>query len=66
MTELCVIFIIKEKEKREKLLAKIAPGLGNKYHKKEAMKELEKQSKSGKSVSVIKEVSREEFHLFKI
>ncbi|KAK3098861.1 hypothetical protein FSP39_023805 [Pinctada imbricata] len=44
----------KEKEKREKLVEKLNPGLGNKYSKEKAMKELEKKQ-AGKSVTVIKE-----------
>ena len=46
---------IREKEKRQKLVEKLNPGLGNKYAKEKAMKDLEKQSKGTRSaVTVIK------------
>lgn len=44
----------KEREKRQKLLTKLHPGLGNKYSKEKAMKELEKSSKQDSSVKIIK------------
>ena len=45
----------KRKEQKEKLIEKMNPGLGNKYAKEKAMKDLEKQSKLGKSsVTVVK------------
>ena len=44
----------KEKEQRQKLVEKLNPGLGNKYSKEKAMRELEKTSKGGKSVTVLK------------
>ena len=45
----------KHKEKKEKLMEKLNPGLGNKYAKERALKDLEKQSKLGKSgVTVLK------------
>ncbi|XP_063432396.1 U3 small nucleolar ribonucleoprotein protein MPP10-like [Mytilus trossulus] len=44
----------KEKNQREKLIEKLNPGLGNRYSKEKAQKELEKQSKSGKGVTMIK------------
>lgn len=43
----------KEKERREKLVEKLNPGLGNKYSKEKAKRELEKQSKMGKGVTMI-------------
>lgn len=43
----------KEKEKRKKLVAKLNPGLGNVYSKKEALKKLEKGGE--RNVSVIKD-----------
>ena len=45
----------KRKEQKEKLIEKMNPGLGNKYSKENAMKDLEKQSKLGKAgVTVVK------------
>lgn len=43
----------KERARREKLVQKLNPGLGNKYSKEKAMKELEKQSKAGKGVTMV-------------
>lgn len=45
----------KEKEKKNKLVSKLNPGLGNKYAKKKALEMIEKESKTSKNVSVIKE-----------
>ncbi|XP_013385901.1 U3 small nucleolar ribonucleoprotein protein MPP10 [Lingula anatina] len=45
----------KEKKKRQKLIEKLKPGLSNKHSKKKALKELEKQEKSSKNLTVIKE-----------
>ncbi|XP_041362617.1 U3 small nucleolar ribonucleoprotein protein MPP10-like [Gigantopelta aegis] len=44
-----------DKEKREKVVSRMNPGLGNKYSKEKAMKDLEKQSKLAKNVTVIKD-----------
>ena len=45
----------KQKEKKQQLVEKMNPGLGNKYSKEKAMRDLEAQSKLGKSaVTVIK------------
>jgi len=43
---------IKEREKREALVAKINPGLGNKYSKQKAIKKLEEAEKQGKVVNI--------------
>merc|ERR1712083_1148429 len=43
---------IREREKREALVAKINPGLGNKYSKEKAMKKLEEAEKHGKVVTI--------------
>lgn len=45
----------KEKEKKSKLVSKLNPGLGNKYAKKKALERIEKESKTSKNLSVIKE-----------
>ncbi|CAL1546139.1 unnamed protein product [Lymnaea stagnalis] len=44
----------KAKEAREKVVEKLKPGLGNKYSKAKALKQLEQISKSDKNVTVIK------------
>ncbi|XP_064620641.1 U3 small nucleolar ribonucleoprotein protein MPP10-like [Lineus longissimus] len=44
-----------EKERRQKMVEKLNPGLGNKYSKENAMKDLDKLSKSGGQVTVIKD-----------
>ena len=44
----------KEKDKRQKLIEKLNPGLGNKYSKERAMRQLEKESQTGKGVTVVK------------
>ena len=44
-----------EKEKRRKLVEKLNPGLGNKYSKKAALQRLEKDSKTSKNVSLLKD-----------
>ena len=44
----------KQREKKEKAIEKLAPGLGNKYAKQKALKELERQSKSSKGITVLK------------
>lgn len=49
----------KEKIKKKKLVNKLNPGLGNKYAKQKALKELEKESKSSKNISVVKETAEE-------
>ena len=46
--------MIQEKEKREKLVNKLNPGLGNKYSKAKMMKDLESAEKQG-SLTKIKE-----------
>jgi len=43
---------IREREKREALVAKMNPGLGNKYSKEKAMKKLEEAEKHGKVVTI--------------
>jgi U3 small nucleolar RNA-associated protein MPP10 len=43
----------KEREQRQKMVEKLNPGLGNKYSKENAMKDLDKISKSGGPVTVI-------------
>lgn len=43
---------IREREKREALVAKMNPGLGNKYSKGKAMKKLEEAEKQGKVVTI--------------
>jgi U3 small nucleolar RNA-associated protein MPP10 len=48
-----------EQEKRKKLVNKLNPGLGNKYAKKKALEDLEKESKSSKNISVINEDAEE-------
>lgn len=45
---------IREKKKRQALVEKLNPGLGNKYSKERALKELEKSSKSGSGVTMLK------------
>ncbi len=45
-----------QREKKKKLLEKMNPGLGNKYAKERAMKDLEKQSKQAKSGVTVVEV----------
>ena len=55
----------KHKEKKEKLMEKLNPGLGNKYAKERALKDLEKQSKLVKSgVTVLKVILRVSLCLF--
>ncbi|KAK0070159.1 U3 small nucleolar ribonucleoprotein MPP10 [Biomphalaria pfeifferi] len=44
----------KAKEAREKLVEKLKPGLGNKYSKAKALKQLEQISKSDKNITLIK------------
>ena len=44
----------KARESREKAVAKLNPGLGNKYSKEKTTKELEKLAKQDKSITVIK------------
>ncbi|XP_059155954.1 U3 small nucleolar ribonucleoprotein protein MPP10-like [Physella acuta] len=44
----------KAKEAREKVVEKLKPGLGNKYSKAKALKQLEQISKSDKNVTLIK------------
>ncbi|XP_046580189.1 U3 small nucleolar ribonucleoprotein protein MPP10-like [Haliotis rubra] len=44
----------KEREQREKLVSKLNPGLGNKYSKEKALRDLEKMGKSDSSVTVMK------------
>ena len=44
----------KAKEAREKVVEKMKPGLGNKYSKAKAIKQLEQISKTDKNVSLIK------------
>lgn len=43
----------KEKNKRQKAVEKINPGLGNKYSKERALRELEKQSKTSSNVQLV-------------
>jgi len=43
---------IREREKREALVAKMNPGLGNKYSKGKALKKLEEAEKQGKVVTI--------------
>lgn len=43
---------IREREKREALVAKMNPGLGNKFSKAKAMKKLEEAEKQGKVVTI--------------
>lgn len=45
---------IRERKKRQALVEKLNPGLGNKYSKERALKELEKSSKSGSGVTMLK------------
>ncbi|XP_062616341.1 U3 small nucleolar ribonucleoprotein protein MPP10-like [Saccostrea cucullata] len=45
----------REKKRRQALVEKLNPGLGNKYSKEKAIKELEKSSKSGSGVTMLKE-----------
>jgi len=45
---------VKEKEKRESLVEKLKPGLGNKYSKEKALKKLEDADKSGKVINLNK------------
>ncbi|KAL3865416.1 hypothetical protein ACJMK2_042807 [Sinanodonta woodiana] len=50
----------KEKEKRQKLVEKLNPGLGNKYSKENALKKLDKESKSKDgNVTLIKSDKKE-------
>ncbi|XP_071098708.1 U3 small nucleolar ribonucleoprotein protein MPP10-like [Haliotis cracherodii] len=44
----------KEREQREKLVSKLNPGLGNKYSKEKALRDLEKIGKSDSSVTLMK------------
>lgn len=44
----------REKEKRQKAVEKVNPGLGNKYSKERAMRDLEKQSKVLGNVELVK------------
>lgn len=44
-----------EKEKKRKLVEKLNPGLGNKYSKKAALQKLEKDSKTSKNMSLLKD-----------
>ncbi|XP_067667173.1 U3 small nucleolar ribonucleoprotein protein MPP10-like [Haliotis asinina] len=44
----------KEREQQEKLVSKLNPGLGNKYSKEKALRDLEKMGKSDSSVTVMK------------
>ena len=44
-----------EKQKKRKLVEKLNPGLGNKYSKKAALQRLEKDSKTSKNVSLLKD-----------
>ena len=44
----------KAKEAREKVVEKMKPGLGNKYSKAKAIKQLEQISKTDKNVTLIK------------
>lgn len=46
-------------KKKKKLIKQLNPGLGNKYAKKKALERIEKESKTIKNVSVIKEDSGE-------
>lgn len=46
--------IREKKKKRQALVEKLNPGLGNKYSKERALKELEKSSKSGSGVTMLK------------
>ncbi|XP_078686007.1 U3 small nucleolar ribonucleoprotein MPP10-like isoform X2 [Branchiostoma floridae x Branchiostoma belcheri] len=46
---------LQEKEKKHRLVEKLNPGLGNKYAKKRAMEELEKQSRRGGKTKIIKD-----------
>ncbi|XP_061172325.1 U3 small nucleolar ribonucleoprotein protein MPP10-like isoform X2 [Saccostrea echinata] len=46
---------LREKKRRQALVEKLNPGLGNKYSKEKAIKELEKSSKSGSGVTMLKE-----------
>ena len=45
---------IKEKERKEKLVSKLNPGLGNKYSKEKALKQLEEAEKQGKVINLNK------------
>merc|ERR1719510_11379 len=45
---------IKDKERKEKLVAKINPGLGNKYSKEKALKKLEEAEKQGQVINLNK------------
>ena len=44
-----------EKTKRRKLVEKLNPGLGNKYSKKAALEKLEKEHKTSKTLSLLKD-----------
>ncbi|KAK7480019.1 hypothetical protein BaRGS_00028752 [Batillaria attramentaria] len=44
----------REKEKRQKVVEKLNPGLGNKYSKERAMRDLEKQSKMSGNIELVK------------
>lgn len=46
---------VREKKKRQALVEKLNPGLGNKYSKERALKELEKSSKLGSGVTMLKD-----------
>ena len=45
---------IKDKERKEKLVSKLNPGLGNKYSKEKALKQLEEAEKQGKVINLNK------------
>ena len=45
---------IKDKERKEKLVAKLNPGLGNKYSKEKALKQLEDAEKQGHVINLNK------------
>merc|ERR1719442_230879 len=45
---------IKEKERKEKFVSKLNPGLGNKYSKEKALKQLEEAEKQGKVINLKK------------
>nr|XP_022331214.1 U3 small nucleolar ribonucleoprotein protein MPP10-like [Crassostrea virginica] len=45
----------REKKKRQALVAQLNPGQGNKYSKERALKELQKSSKSGSGVTMLKD-----------
>merc|ERR1719342_1286896 len=45
---------IKDKERKEKLVSKLNPGLGNKYSKEKALRQLEEAEKQGTVISINK------------